>query len=263
MKIHNFKAMKDAKQKIAVVTCYDYWSARIISQSNIDCILVGDSAAMVIHGYETTIPATIEMMATHTAAVAKGTTEKFIVADMSFLSFRKSLNEVMNNVEKLMQAGAHAIKLEGSKGNEEIIKHIVESGVPVMGHLGLTPQSVHQLGGYKVQGRKKDIAKQIIAQAKTLEDQGVFSIVLECVPSPLAKEITESLSVPTIGIGAGADVDGQVLVLQDMLGLNLDFQPKFAKKFIEGGDIITEALNSYAQEVKESSFPAEQHSFKE
>ncbi len=259
--IQDFANHKKAQQKLSMITCYDFWSAQIINQSTIDCVLVGDSGSMVMHGHSTTLPATVDMMVTHVQAVAKGAPKKFIVADMPFLSFRKSLDTVMTNVEKLMAAGAHAIKLEGAVGNLEIVKHIVESGVPVMGHLGLTPQSVNMLGGFKVQGKDEDHAKGIFEAAKQLEQAGCFSVVLECVPSELAQKITAALSIPTIGIGAGVDTDGQVLVLQDMLGMNPHFKPKFLKTYLNGYYLILNSLNQFHQEVEGKAFPTEKESY--
>lgn len=261
MNILDFKRMKQANEKISMVTCYDYWSASIIQQTDIDCVLVGDSAAMVMHGHETTIPATLDMMAYHTAAVKRGANDKFIIADVPFLAHRKGFNEAMDCVQVLMQAGADAIKLEGAAGNEALIEHLVTSGVPVMGHLGLTPQSVHQLGGFRVQGKEQQAADKLLDNARILEKAGCFAIVVECIPSPLAKTVTQQLSIATIGIGAGNDTDGQVLVLQDLLGLSGEFNPKFVRQFMPGGDLMKQALNSYHREVKCRDFPAQAESF--
>lgn len=261
MNILKLKAMKQQNQKISMVTCYDYWSARIIAQTPIDCILVGDSLAMVMHGHPTTIPATIDMMALHVAAVARGAPEKFIVGDMPFLSYRKGLQETMRTVEQLMQAGAKAIKLEGVTGHEEIIQYVVTSGIPVMGHIGLTPQSVHQLGGFKVQGNNEADAQALLEQAKILEQLGCCAVVLECVPCELAKVITQAINIPTIGIGAGVHVDGQVLVLHDLLGMDENFKPKFLKTYLKGYELFKTALNTYDHEVKTAQFPSKEHSF--
>lgn len=263
MNVTDFKKMKDNNQKISMVTCYDFWSAQLIANTDIDCLLVGDSLAMVMHGHQTTIPATTDMIANHVKAVVKGAKEKFIIADMPFISYRKSLDITMNNVETLMHAGCHAIKLEGVEGSEQIIKHIVDSGVPVMGHLGLTPQSVHQLGGYRVQGRESEAQTQLIEQAKKLESLGAFSLVLECVPANVAQTVCQELSIPVIGIGAGSNVDGQVLVLQDLLGLNDGFKPKFVKTYLEGSKLIKQALNDYNHDVKQQAFPNENYCFQE
>lgn len=254
--VHDFQRMKNANQKISMVTCYDYTSAKILSQTSIDCVLVGDSVAMTVHGYSTTVAATIPLMLPHIQAVAKGAPNKFIVGDMPFCSYRKSLSKSMQAVEALMRAGAHAIKLEGAdEHNLMLVSHIVNSGVPVMGHVGLTPQSVHALGGFKVQGRDEKAANKIKNQAKLLEEAGCFAIVLEGMPCTLAKEITASVHIPTIGIGAGPMTDGQVLVFQDMLGLYHDLKPKFVKTYLNGFELFQQALNQYDQEVKSGVFP--------
>ncbi len=260
--IRDFGEMKHLNEKITMVTCYDYWSAQIIDTTSIDCILVGDSVAMVMHGHDTTIPASIEMMSVHIQAVARGAKQKFIVGDMPFLSYRKGFVETMNAVEVLMRAGANAVKLEGVYGHEESIRQIAQSGVPVMGHVGMTPQSIHQLGGFKVQGKGAVVAKQIMAQAKLCEELGCFAVVLECVPSDLAQTITESLSIPTIGIGAGPHTSGQVLVLHDLLGFNDAFKPKFLKTYLNGSELLQSSLNAYDAEVKAGVFPnAEIHCY--
>ncbi len=251
---------KRNKKKITVVTCYDFSFAQIINDSAIDCVLIGDSAAMVMHGHETTVPITVETMALHTSAVARGAKSKFIISDLPFLSYRKGLTIAMESIGTLMCAGAHAVKLERACGQIELIEHIVQSGVPVMGHLGMTPQSFHQLGGFRTQGKNDQDAQKILDDAKRLEQAGCFSLVLECIPAALAKQITESLSIPTIGIGAGKHVDGQVLVLQDLLGMQKDFAPKFLKTYLNGFSMIQEALNAYDREVKQEIFPDEQHS---
>ncbi len=260
-RIHDFQKAKLEGQKISMVTCYDASSARILDKSNIDCVLIGDSLAMVMHGFETTLTATLEMMELHTAAVARTCKSKFLIADMPFLSYRKSLDSNMEAVQRLMQAGAHAVKLEGAAGNLDLIKHIVDSGVPVMGHLGLTPQSFHQLGGFKVQGKESEQKDWILQSAMELSHAGCFSIVLECVPNSLAQEITESLKIPTIGIGAGLGVDGQVLVWQDLLGMNSEFRPKFVRSFANLENDISNALNQFHSSVQEKSFPAIEESF--
>lgn len=261
MNIHDFKSMKAVGTKISMVTCYDYWSAKILAQSDIDCLLVGDSLSMVMHGYSTTIPATIDMMQLHVAAVAKGAGDKFVIGDLPFLSYRKGITPTLIVVEKIMQAGAQAIKLEGAIGNQELIRHIVESGVPVMGHIGLTPQAIHQLGGFRVQGRQEEAARALIEQAVMLEQSGCFAVVLECVPNLLAALISARLSIPTIGIGAGQDVDGQVLVLQDLLGMNAEFKPKFVKNYLDGFDQIKKAVNCFNSEIKAKQYPLPEHCY--
>ncbi len=261
MNILDFKKYKESNRKISIITCYDYWSAKIISETDIDVVLVGDSVAMTIHGHKITIPATVDMMATHTKAVVKGAPNKFIVADLPFCSYRKGFEKTIDAVESLMKAGASCVKLEGAGGNLNQIRHIVGSGVPVLGHIGLTPQSFHQMGGYRVQGRGEDGANQLMKDAHALQDAGCFSIVLECVPADLAERITEDLDIPIIGIGAGVNVDGQVLVLQDMLGVFPDIAPKFAKKYLDGFSLIKGAIQNYVDDVNQSQFPGEEHSF--
>jgi 3-methyl-2-oxobutanoate hydroxymethyltransferase len=245
MKIQDFALKKQKGQKISMLTCYDYTFARIAADSEVDVLLVGDSLSMVMHGFSTTLNATVNLMALHTAAVARGAANKFIVGDMPFLSFRKDLNSNMTAIGKIMRAGANAVKLEGAKGNLDLVRHAVDSGVPVMGHLGLTPQSVNQLGGFKVQGKEKRDHDEIYQGALALEKAGCFSLVLECVPAGLAREISQDLKIPTIGIGAGVGCDGQVLVLQDMLGMNKDFHPKFLRTYFKGFEDLKSAFNQY------------------
>jgi 3-methyl-2-oxobutanoate hydroxymethyltransferase len=261
MNVLDFQKMKNGGRKISMVTCYDYSSARAVAESNIDCILVGDSLAMVMHGHQTTLSVTTAMMALHTAAVARGAPTRFIVADLPFLSYRKGLKDAMDSVQELMSAGAHAVKLEGVRGHADIVRHIVESGVPVMGHLGLTPQSINLLGGMKVQARTDAAVEILAAQARELEEAGCFSLVLECVPSEAACKVTDLVKIPTIGIGAGPNVDGQVLVYQDMLGLNPGFKPKFLRVYANTFDVIQDALNAYDRDVKDGHFPAESESY--
>ncbi len=261
MTILDLHEKKQSGKKISMITCYDYTFAQILNATDIDCLLVGDSLAMVMHGYPTTLNASVEMMALHTAAVVKGAPQKFVIGDLPFLSYRKSLSENMSCVEQIAKAGAQAVKLEGASGNIEFIRHCVDSGVPVMGHLGLTPQSIHQLGGFKVQGRDEKAKKLILEQALQLQDAGCFSLVLECVPSELAKEITKQLHIPTIGIGAGVDCDGQVLVLQDMLGMNQGFSPKFLRKYFNGAEELKNAFNQYHKDVVSGHFPNQKESY--
>lgn len=262
MNTYDFQFIKENNKKISMVTCYDHWSAYIISQSQVDCILVGDSLAMVMYGHSTTLPATVGIMAQHIQAVAKGAPNKFLIGDMPFCSYRKDLTTSMTAIEKLMQAGANAIKLEGADGNLKLIRHIVKSGIPVMGHLGLTPQSIHAISGFKVQGKNQLAADKLKKDAEALTNAGCFALVLECIPSNLAKEITNSIAIPTIGIGAGPYTSGQVLVLQDLLGMNNQFKPKYLKKFVDGFDLIKDALNDFNQEVKTSIFPnIEEHCY--
>ncbi len=259
--ISQFKKMQKNSSKISIVTCYDYWSAKIIAQTNIDAVLVGDSTAMVMHGYKTTTNANLAMMELHVAAVSKGLHNKFIIADMPFLAHRKGKKWLMNGVDSLIKAGANAVKIEGAGSSLKTISHVVNSGVPVMGHIGLTPQSINQLGGFKVQGKEEESYKQLIKDAKDLENIGVFGIVLELVPDSLAEEITKAVNIPTIGIGAGNKTSGQVLVLQDLLGMDNEFNPKFLKKYLNGFSLITEALNNYDADVKSQSFPSKEESY--
>lgn len=259
--ILTFKTKKTKQQKMSLVTCYDYLSAQIIDSTHVDAILVGDSVSMVVHGHPSTIHATMEMMALHTAAVVRGAKNKFIIADMPFLSYRKSLTTTMNNVEQLMKTGANAIKLEGASGHLKTVRHIVDSGVPVMGHLGLTPQFINQFGGFKVQGKTTPQAQLIIDQAKQLQEAGCFALVLECVPATLSQRITKELDISTIGIGAGPHVDGQILVLPDLLGMQNDFKPKFLKTYLSGFDLIKESLNNYHKEVVKGVFPSETQTY--
>lgn len=257
----DFKKMKQQGEKIAMVTVYDYTTASVFNETSIDCLLVGDTLAMVMHGFSSTIHATTQLMAFHTAAVSRGAPAKFITADMPFLSFRKGRQAAMEAVDSLMKAGASAVKVEGVGGHQEVISHIVESGVPVMGHLGLTPQSFHALGGHKVQGVEEKKADAIFAQAVESERLGCFALVLECVPRKLAAQISKELTIPTIGIGAGPGADGQVLVWQDMLGLT-DMKPKFLKQYLDGGKIFRAAIDSYCREVKTGVYPQLEHSYK-
>lgn len=254
----DFSKKKQLSEKFSMVTCYDYWSAQILAESQINCLLVGDSAAMVMHGNDSTVPMDIKMMVTHVSAVKKGAPKKFIVADMPFLAHRKGTKYAMDCVEQLMKAGANAVKIEVQPGQEKIIKHIVDSGIPVMSHIGLTPQFVHQLGGFKVQGKDTSSALRLLALAKVLEECGTFAIVLECIPDHLAKKITAQLLIPTIGIGSGHHTDGQVLVLQDLLGCQKSFQPKFVRHYTNLFEIILSAANSYHKSVAQNEFPSEQ-----
>lgn len=257
-----FQRAKAAGRRLSMVTCYDHTFARLLAKTDIDAILAGDSAAMVMHGYRNTLSATLEMMTAHTAAVVRGAPEKLIVADLPFLTFRKGVPAAMEAAHALMAAGAQALKMEGVAGHQDVIQRLVESGIPVMGHLGLQPQSVHAYGGYRVQGRGDDAAAAIARQAEELQNLGAFAVVLECVPSGLAAQITQKLQIPVIGIGAGAGCDGQILVLQDLLGMNADFRPRFARAFLDGERIILNALREYDAAVKQASFPAEEESFR-
>ena len=259
--VDEFARAKTAGRKISIVTAYDAWSARLVARSNVDAILVGDSAAMVIHGHDTTLPATLGLMAMHTRAVARAADGKLVIADLPFLSYRKGVPAAMTAVGVLVRSGAHAIKLEGVDGHEDVIRQVVGSGVPVMGHLGLTPQSINQLGGFRVQGRTDVDAAKLVGQAHQLERLGCFAIVLECVPAALAARITSEVTIPTIGIGAGVGTDGQVLVLQDLWGVDSGPSPKFVRQYVDGETVLTSALNQYDADVKDTSFPAPEESY--
>lgn len=257
----DFAAAKHEGRRISMVTCYDAAFARLLEDSAVDCLLVGDSAAMVMHGHGDTLAATVELMALHTAAVRRGAPTRFLIADLPFLSFRKGVPAALDAVAALMRAGAQAVKLEGVDGHEDAIAAMVGSGVPVMGHLGLTPQSVNALAGYRVQGRSAGDAARLVEQAQRLERLGCFALVLECVPAALAAEVTKSLGVPTIGIGAGAACDGQVLVLQDLLGMSGGFRPKFLRTYLDGAGQIRDAVNRFDRDVKTGAFPTAAESY--
>ena len=261
MNVLDFQSRKRSREKISMVTCYDYWSAQILERTQIDCLLVGDSLAMVMHGHESTVFADVDLMALHVKAVARGAPGKFIVADMPFLATRKGLAPAMNAVQALMQSGANAVKIEGAAGQMDLIAHIVESGVPVMGHLGLTPQSVHGFGGHKVQGRSESAAEQLLESARAVASAGCFALVLECVPARLAAQVSRSIDISTIGIGAGPETDGQVLVLQDMLGMNPEFKPKFLRHYANGFDVVSEAVNRFHDETRHGCFPSKSESY--
>ena len=262
MNIFDFVKKKQAGEKISMVTCYDYTSAKILAQTSVDCLLIGDSVAMTMHGFKDTLSATLEMMCFHTSAVARGAGNKFIISDLPFLSYRKSLSENVTAAQALMQAGAHAVKLENAAGNLELINHLTESGIPVMGHLGLTMQLMHTLGGLKVQGKTREAADRMKQDALQLQESGCFALVLECIPNQLAEDISRSLLIPTIGIGAGPDTDGQVLVYQDLLGLNTDFKPKFVKTFFDGSVQVINSIEEYVRAVKTGGFPSNEHCYR-
>ncbi|HLI86883.1 MAG TPA: 3-methyl-2-oxobutanoate hydroxymethyltransferase [Bryobacteraceae bacterium] len=261
----DFLESKAQGRRLSMVTCYDYTFARVLARSAVDALLVGDSVAMVVHGHSNTLSATVALMRMHTEAVARGIeaagAAKFVVADMPFLSFRKGIPAALDAAQELMSAGAKALKLEGVDGHEDVIARLVDSGIPVMGHLGMQPQSVNAYGGFRVQGRSASAAAEIARQARALENLGAFALVLECIPAALAREITESLRIPTIGIGAGAGCDGQILVLQDLLGMNLEFHPRFARRFADGARDILDALADYDRAVKSGSFPRVEESY--
>lgn len=258
-----FKEAKAKGEKITMLTAYDYSMAKIMDNSGINGILVGDSVGMVCLGYEDTISVTMEDMIHHTKAVSKGAQNALIVADMPFMSYQTSVYDAVFNAGRLMKEGrAQAVKLEGGIDMCDRIEAITKASIPVMAHIGLTPQSVNSLGGFKVQGKSEEAAKELIEAAKAVENVGAFAIVLECVPAKLAEIISKEISIPTIGIGAGANCDGQILVYQDMLGMFSDFTPKFVKKYVDLGSIMTEAFKNYIEEVNNGVFPAAEHGFK-
>jgi 3-methyl-2-oxobutanoate hydroxymethyltransferase len=262
MNVLEFIKRKQSAKPITMVTAYDYFSARTVQSAGVDCILVGDSAGMVIHGDKDTLQMDPEIMTLHTRAVRKGAPDTFIVSDMPFLSHRKGLDFAVETAGELIRAGANAVKLEGARGVLDLVKHLVESGIPVMGHLGLTPQSIHQLGGYKVQGRSNSQQQALRTQALELQSQGCFSLVLECVPAELALEVSAELTIPVIGIGCGNGTDGQVLVWHDLLGCFSDFKPKFVRRFANLSDVAVEGLRLFVSEVKEGTFPSQEESYK-
>ncbi|HWJ03295.1 MAG TPA: 3-methyl-2-oxobutanoate hydroxymethyltransferase, partial [Verrucomicrobiae bacterium] len=257
-----FAHKKSVGEKITILTAYDYPTARLLDEAGIDGILVGDSVGNVILGYDTTIPVTMDEMVHHTKAVARGSKGALIIGDMPFLTYHTGTEDALRNAGRFLQeGGAQAVKLEGGSERAEVIKSLVQAGIPVMGHLGLTPQSVHQLGGFKVQGRTEAAAKKLLEDAMALEQAGVFAIVLECIPAGLAKRVTDSVNIPTIGIGAGPACDGQVLVTQDMLGLNGADAPKFVKQFCNLKDLMLAGIRAYSEEVKTGEFPAPEQTF--
>ncbi len=260
--IKDIMEKKEKKEKITMITAYDYYMGKLVDEAGIDIILVGDSLGMVIQGNQDTLPVTLEQMIYHTKIVNRGNNNALLVTDMPFMSFQTGVEKALESAGKIMKkSGAGAVKLEGGKRIIPQVKALVEAGIPVMGHLGLTPQSVNQFGGFKVQGKDREKAVELYNDALQLQEAGVFSIVLETVPRELAALITEKLSVPTIGIGAGPDCDGQVLVFHDLLGFDDQFNPKFARKYANLNKVIKNAVNKYIQEVKEKEFPSDNESF--
>lgn len=258
-----FKKAKEEKKKLTMLTAYDYSFAKLMDEAGVDSILVGDSVGMVCLGYEDTLPVTMEDMIHHTAAVCRGAKNALVVADMPFMSYQTSVYDAVTNAGRLIKEGhAQAVKLEGGFEVIEQIKAIVAASIPVVAHIGLTPQSVNAFGGFKVQGKSEAAAQKLLDEARAVEEAGAFAVVLECVPEKLATKISEAISIPTIGIGAGAGCDGQVLVFQDMLGLFSDFTPKFVKTYANVGEIVRGAFEGYIKEVREGSFPAKEHTFK-
>ncbi len=260
--INTLRKMKQAGERITMLTAYDASFARLLDRAGTDVLLVGDSLGMVFQGHDTTLPVTMDQMVYHCAAVHRGVERAHLVGDLPFGSYQASEDEAVKNAMRLVaEGGVEAIKLEGGAEYAGIVQRIVRAGVPVMGHIGLTPQSVHKLGGYVVQGRSEEKAQKLLEDAKALEAAGCYSLILEMMPSELSAEISRSLSIPVIGIGAGAGCDGQVLVIYDLLGMNPDFSPRFVKKYLDLGMLIREAVTRYNDEVKHGTFPGPEHAF--
>lgn len=260
--IITFKQSKQQGRKISMLTAYDYSTAKLMDEAGINAILVGDSLGNVVLGYEDTLSVTMEDMIHHGAAVARGAKNAMVVVDMPFMSYQASVYDAVVNAGRLMKEGrASAVKLEGGKDVCPQVKAVTEAGIPVMGHLGLTPQSINALGGHRVQGKTQQAAQKLLDDARALQEAGAFAVVLECVPEKLADKVTKELEIPTIGIGAGSGCDGQVLVYQDMLGMFSDFTPKFVKKFANVGQVMKEAFKSYIDEMQQGSFPSQEHCY--
>lgn len=260
--IITFKQSKQQGKKISMLTAYDYSTAKLMDEAGINAILVGDSLGNVVLGYEDTLSVTMEDMIHHGAAVARGAKNAMVVVDMPFMSYQASVYDAVVNAGRLMKEGrASAVKLEGGKEVCPQVKAVTEAGIPVMGHLGLTPQSINALGGHRVQGKTQQAAQKLLDDARALQEAGAFAVVLECVPERLADKVTKELEIPTIGIGAGSGCDGQVLVYQDMLGMFSDFTPKFVKKFANVGQVMKEAFKSYIDEMQQGSFPSQEHCY--
>jgi len=260
--ITQIKELKQKGEKIAMLTAYDYAMAKLIDEAGIPLILVGDSLGMVVLGYESTIPVTMDEMIHHTKAVTRGTRQALVVGDMPFMTYQVSIEDALRNAARFIQeGGAQAVKLEGGEVMAETVHRIVSCGMPVMGHIGLTPQSIHQLGGFKAVGKTPETAVQLLNDARALDEAGAFSIVLECVPEPLSRLITEQVKAPTIGIGAGKYCDGQVQVISDLLGLYTDFIPKHAKQYVRLSESIKKATSDYLAEVQSGTFPTDKQSY--
>lgn len=254
--------MKQNGEKISMLTAYDFTMAKIIDSAGVDVILVGDSASNVMCGHETTVPITLDQMIYHTSCVVRGVDRALVIGDLPFMSYQVTPKEALISAGRMMkEAGAHAVKLEGGKHVIKTVKKIVKAGIPVMGHLGLTPQSIYKFGTYKVRAQEEKEAEELIRDAKLLEKAGVFSIVLEKIPAKLAKQVTDEVSVPTIGIGAGGDCDGQVLVIHDMLGMNKDFSPRFLRRYADLDTVMTDAVQNYVKDVKSQDFPNEEEQY--
>jgi 3-methyl-2-oxobutanoate hydroxymethyltransferase len=261
--ISNIQDMKTAGEKITMLTAYDYSTARLVDEAGVHLILVGDSLGMVVLGYDSTIPVTMDVMLHHTKAVVRGAKQSLVIGDLPFMSYQVNATEALHNAARFMQeAGCQAVKLEGGVTVADTVKRIVDCGIPVMGHIGMTPQSVNQLGGNKVQGKTTDAARRLIDDALALEHAGAFGVVLELVPAPLAELITKKLKIPTIGIGAGPHCGGQVLVINDMLGLFTDFVPRHTRQYAKLAGTMKTAINEYVADVKSGAFPTAEHSSK-
>jgi len=260
--VNHVKEMKQKGEKITMLTAYDYSTAKIVDEAGVPLILVGDSLGMVVLGYNSTIPVTMEEMLHHTKAVVRGTKRAMVIGDMPFMTYHTSESDALKNAARFIQeAGAQAVKLEGGTIVAENVRRIVECGIPVMGHLGLTPQSINQLGGFKIQGKTPEAAAKLLKDARALEEAGAFAIVLETVPSSLAELITQEISIPTIGIGAGPDCDGQVQVINDILGSFTDFVPKHAKQYAKISNIMSNAITEFFSDVKSGKFPTDEQGF--
>jgi 3-methyl-2-oxobutanoate hydroxymethyltransferase len=260
--IRTLRQMKARGEKITMLTAYDYPMARAVDGAGIEVILVGDSVGMVVLGHPTTLPVTMDDMVHHCKAVARGVSRALLVGDLPFMSYQVSREDALRNAGRLVkEGGAEAVKLEGGQEVLGAVEAIVAAGIPVMGHLGLTPQSYHQMGGYRIQGRTAEAADRLLKDAGALERAGVFSVVLEGIPAEVARRVSESVSVPTIGIGAGPSCDGQVLVTHDMLGLQEDLSPKFVKRYVQGRQLFLEAMRQYRDEVRSGTFPGPEHSY--
>ncbi|MCH8813738.1 MAG: 3-methyl-2-oxobutanoate hydroxymethyltransferase [Chloroflexi bacterium] len=260
--VTDLKAMKKRGEKIVMITAYDFPSARLVEQAGVPLILVGDTLGMVVLGYDTTVPVTVDDIIHHTKAVVRGTNKAHVVADMPFMSYQTGPEEALRNAGRMLkEAGAQSIKLEGGVAVAETVRRLVDSGIPVMGHIGLTPQSINQIGGYKIQGKTPAAAVKLINDAVALQEAGAYAVVLELVPAQLSKAISERITIPTIGIGAGVDCDGQVQVFHDLLGLFSEFLPKHAKRYAQIGDSIVAAVSQYADDVRNGQFPTDKESF--
>lgn len=256
--VPDFLAARSRGTRLAVLTAYDYTTARLVDQAGVDAILVGDSLGMVVQGHSTALPVTLDEMIYHTRCVVRGTSRAMVMTDLPFMTYQLGPTQALENAGRLIkEGGAHAVKLEGGERTAQAIAAIVQADIPVVGHVGMTPQSVHRFGGFRVQRQEQ----QILADAKAVEEAGAFAIVVECVPTEIGRKITESISIPTIGIGAGPHCDGQVLVIQDMLGMYGDLRPKFVKRYVEAGASIHDAVAAFCQEVRAGTFPSEAFSF--